>query len=160
MGRTGAHIAAARRGRPTPPFSLAGRVLVARRLHSFCGAGHGPASRFPAWGAGPLSSPDSSNYWPGVLTPGHFRVRRGPAVSPDRRRNDQTMIGMLVLCFFLGALSGGVWPAVGYGLVGALIGVPGGFVVNLSRRLFGEPHRGPRDIAIVVLATAVSWLLL
>lgn len=52
-------------------------------------------------------------------------------------RNDQTMIGMLVLCFFLGALSGGVWPAVGYGLVGALIGVPGGFVVNLSRRLFG-----------------------
>lgn len=75
-------------------------------------------------------------------------------------RNDQTMIGMLVLCFFLGALSGGVWPAVSYGLVGALIGVPGGFVVNLSRRLFGEPHRGPRDIAIVVLATAVSWLLL
>jgi hypothetical protein len=26
---------------------------------------------------------------------------------------------------------------VSYGLVGALIGVPGGFVVNLSRRLFG-----------------------
>ena len=51
------------------------------------------------------------------------------------------MIGMLVLCtgsgFFLGALTGSVWPAVGYGLVGALIGVPAGFVVNLSRRLFG-----------------------
>jgi hypothetical protein len=56
-------------------------------------------------------------------------------------RSDQTMIGMLVVCtgsgFFLGALTGSVWPAVGYGLVGALIGFPAGFVVNVSRRLFG-----------------------
>ena len=73
----GSHWRPHRRGPARPaytPFSLAGRVLVARHLHSFCGAGHGPASRFPAWGAGPLSSPDSSNYWPGALASGHFRV--------------------------------------------------------------------------------------
>lgn len=56
-------------------------------------------------------------------------------------RNDQTLVSMLVLCtgigFFLGAATGGAWSAVGYGLVGFLIGVPAGFVVNLGRRLFG-----------------------
>jgi hypothetical protein len=55
-------------------------------------------------------------------------------------RNDQTLIGMLVLCtgigFFYGAVTGGAWPAVGYGLVGAIIGVPAGFIINVSRRLF------------------------
>jgi hypothetical protein len=55
-------------------------------------------------------------------------------------RNDQTLIGMLVLCtgagFFYGAVTGGALPAVGYGLVGAIIGAPAGFIVNLSRRLF------------------------
>ena len=56
-------------------------------------------------------------------------------------RNDQTMIGMLVLCtgvgFCFGALLGGTWPAVGYAVIGAFIGIPAGFVINLSRRLFG-----------------------
>jgi hypothetical protein len=40
-------------------------------------------------------------------------------------RDDQTFIGMLVLCtgigFFLGALTGGTWAAVGYGLLGLLM---------------------------------------
>ena len=73
---------------------------------------------------------------------GPYRMsRREQQLHRIEDRNDQTLIGMLVLCtgsgFFLGALTGSVWPAVGYGLVGALIGVPAGFVVNLSRRLFG-----------------------
>jgi len=55
-------------------------------------------------------------------------------------RNDQTLIGMLVLCagigFFFGAVTGGAWPAIGYGVVGGIIGVPAGFIINLSRRLF------------------------
>jgi hypothetical protein len=55
-------------------------------------------------------------------------------------RNDQTLIGMLVLCtgigFFYGAVMGGAWPAVGYGLVGAFIGAPAGWIINVSRRLF------------------------
>jgi hypothetical protein len=56
-------------------------------------------------------------------------------------RNDQTVMGMLVLCcgigFFFGAVTGGMWPAIGYGVVGAIIGVPAGFIINMSRRLFG-----------------------
>jgi hypothetical protein len=52
-------------------------------------------------------------------------------------RNDQTLVGMLVLCtgigFFFGAATGGAWPAVGYGLVGCLIGTPAGFIINVSR---------------------------
>ncbi|MGY4370854.1 hypothetical protein ACVW1A_006919 [Bradyrhizobium sp. LB1.3] len=47
---------------------------------------------------------------------------------------------MLILCcgigFFLGAVTGGILPAMGYGLVGAITGVPAGFIINLSRRLF------------------------
>lgn len=77
------------------------------------------------------------------------REPAGPYVHSPREqrrhrieeRNDQTVIGMLVLCtgigFFFGAVTGGAWPAVGYGLVGAIIGVPGGFIINISRRLFG-----------------------
>lgn len=57
------------------------------------------------------------------------------------QRNDQTMISMTVLCtgvgFFLGALIGGTSSAVGYAVLGAFIGIPAAFVVNLSRRLFG-----------------------
>jgi len=55
--------------------------------------------------------------------------------------NDQTLVGTFVLCcgigFFYGAVTGGTWPAIGYALVGAIIGVPAGFIINLSRRLFG-----------------------
>lgn len=77
------------------------------------------------------------------------REPSGPYVQSSRERrlhriaerNDQTVMGMLVLCtgigFFFGAVTGGVWPAVGYGLVGTIIGVPAGFIINLSRRLFG-----------------------
>ena len=73
----------------------------------------------------------------------------GPYVHSSRQarlhrieaRNDRTVISMLVLCcgigLLYGAVTGGMWPAIGYGLVGAIIGVPGGFIINISRRLFG-----------------------
>jgi hypothetical protein len=74
------------------------------------------------------------------------REPSGPYIQSPREqrrhrieeRDDETLIGMLVLCtgigFFFGAVTGGVWPAVGYGLVGALIGVPAGFILNVTRR--------------------------
>jgi hypothetical protein len=56
-------------------------------------------------------------------------------------RNDRTLVAMLLLCSFVGmfwgAATGGIWSLIGYGVIGFLIGVPAGFVVNLSRRLFG-----------------------
>jgi hypothetical protein len=56
------------------------------------------------------------------------------------QRNDQTLMGMLLLCtgigIFYGALIGGTWPAIGYGFVGAVIGAPAGFIIIVSRRLF------------------------
>ena len=56
-------------------------------------------------------------------------------------RNDRTLVGMLALCTFVGAFwgaaTGGFWSTVGYGVIGFLVGVPAGFVVNLTRRLFG-----------------------
>jgi hypothetical protein len=67
--------------------------------------------------------------------------RRERRLHRIEERNDQTLMGMLVLCtgvgFFFGAITGGAGPAIGYGLVGALVGVPAGFVINVSRRLFG-----------------------
>ena len=57
------------------------------------------------------------------------------------QRNDRTLVAMLGLCTFVGlfwgASTGGFWSAVGYGVIGFLIGVPAGFIVNLSRRFFG-----------------------
>ena len=48
---------------------------------------------------------------------------------------------MLALCTFVGAFwgaaIGGFWSTLGYGVIGFLVGVPAGFVVNMSRRLFG-----------------------
>ncbi|UVO33074.1 hypothetical protein KUF59_05450 [Bradyrhizobium arachidis] len=56
-------------------------------------------------------------------------------------KNDQTLIGMTVLCsgigLFYGAVMVGTLGAFGYGLLGAVIGVPAGFIINVSRRLFG-----------------------
>jgi hypothetical protein len=67
--------------------------------------------------------------------------RRERRLHRIEERNDRTIISMMVLCtgigFCFGALIGGVWPAVGYGLLGFFIGTPAAFVVNLSRRLFG-----------------------
>jgi hypothetical protein len=44
---------------------------------------------------------------------------------------------MLILCigigFFFGAVSGGTLPAVGYAFVGAVIGAPAGFIINITR---------------------------
>lgn len=72
----------------------------------------------------------------------------GPHVqsSKDRRmnrieeKNDQSLLGTTVLCsgigFFYGAVMIGAFGAFGYGLLGAIIGVPAGFIVNVSRRLF------------------------
>ncbi|WP_439409601.1 hypothetical protein ACNJX9_16925 [Bradyrhizobium sp. DASA03076] len=77
------------------------------------------------------------------------REPAGPYVQSraERRRhraeekNDQTLLAMAVLCcgigFFYGSLMVGPWGAIGYGLIGAIIGVPAGFIVNVSRRLFG-----------------------
>lgn len=71
----------------------------------------------------------------------YFQSRRERRLHRIEARNDQTLIGMLVLCagigFLFGSVTGGAGPAIGYGLVGAVIGVPAGFVINLSRRLFG-----------------------
>lgn len=71
----------------------------------------------------------------------YFQSRRERRLHRIEARNDQTLIGMLVLCtgigFFFGSVTGGAGPAIGYGLVGAVIGVPAGFIINLSRRLFG-----------------------
>jgi hypothetical protein len=54
-------------------------------------------------------------------------------------RNDQTLVSMTVLCigigFFFGAVTGGAWPAIGYGLIGAIIGAPAAFIVNVTRRM-------------------------
>jgi hypothetical protein len=54
-------------------------------------------------------------------------------------RNDQTLIAMTVLCtgigFFFGAVTGGPWPALGYGFIGAVIGMPAAFILNVTRRL-------------------------
>jgi hypothetical protein len=65
----------------------------------------------------------------------------------ERRRsgsgweNDRTLIGMIVLSsgigIFCGALIGDKGTAVGYGLVGAGIGASAGFIINLTRGLFG-----------------------
>ena len=75
------------------------------------------------------------------------REPSGPYImSPREQRlhriedcNDQTLMRMLVLCtgigFFYGAVTGGALPALGYGLVGAFIGVPAGFIINVGRRL-------------------------
>lgn len=67
--------------------------------------------------------------------------RKEQRLHRAEERNDQTLVGMLVLCtgigFFFGAVTGGTWPAIGYGILGTLIGIPAGFVINLSRRLFG-----------------------
>lgn len=55
-------------------------------------------------------------------------------------KNDQSLLGTTVLCsgigFFYGAVMIGAFGAFGYGLLGAIIGVPAGFIVNVSRRLF------------------------
>lgn len=71
----------------------------------------------------------------------YIHSRRQARLQGIEQRNDQTLMGMLVLCcgigFFYGAATAGAWSAIGYGLVGALIGVPAGFIINLSRRLFG-----------------------
>jgi hypothetical protein len=68
----------------------------------------------------------------------YFQSPRQQRLHRIEERNDQTLIGMLVLCtgigFFYGAVTGGALPAVGYGLVGAIIGVPAGFILNVTRR--------------------------
>ncbi|MEY9981617.1 hypothetical protein ABH995_000954 [Bradyrhizobium yuanmingense] len=77
------------------------------------------------------------------------REPAGPYVenSKERRlhrieeKNDQTLIGMTVLCagigFFYGAVMIGAFGAFRYCLLGAIIGAPAGFIINVSRRLFG-----------------------
>ncbi|WP_245509221.1 hypothetical protein [Bradyrhizobium zhanjiangense] len=45
-----------------------------------------------------------------------------------------------LLCCFVGVAYGAVmvgwWGAIGYGALGAVIGVPAGFIINTSRHLF------------------------
>ncbi|MGJ5207988.1 hypothetical protein [Bradyrhizobium sp. HKCCYLR20261] len=77
----------------------------------------------------------------------------GPVVQSRRelRRlrieatNDRRLIIVTAVCTGLGAAYGAVmggggaaswWAALGYGFVGAVIGVPAAFVINISRSLF------------------------
>ncbi|WP_439367434.1 hypothetical protein ACNJYD_08805 [Bradyrhizobium sp. DASA03005] len=76
------------------------------------------------------------------------REPAGPYVQSSKEQrlhriqelNDQTLIGMIVLCtgigFFYGAGLIGPGGAARYGLIGAIIGAPSGFIINVSRRLF------------------------
>ncbi|MCA1510258.1 hypothetical protein [Bradyrhizobium sp. NBAIM01] len=77
------------------------------------------------------------------------REPAGPYVESSKERrlhrieekNDQALIGMTVLCsgigFFYGAVMIGAFGAFGYGLLGAIVGAPAGFIINVTRRLFG-----------------------
>ncbi|CCE00179.1 hypothetical protein [Bradyrhizobium sp. STM 3809] len=77
----------------------------------------------------------------------------GPAVQSRRelRRlrmeatNDRRLVVVTVLCTGLGTLYGALtgaggaaslWSALFYGFIGAVIGVPAAFVINVSRSLF------------------------
>ena len=74
------------------------------------------------------------------------REPSGPYIQSPRQqrlhrieeRNDQTLVSMTMLCmgigFFFGAVTGGTWPALGYGFVGAIIGAPAAFIINMTRR--------------------------
>jgi hypothetical protein len=58
------------------------------------------------------------------------------APNEVEQHNDQTLISMLILCtgigFFFGAVTGRTLPAIGYAFVGAVIGAPAGFIINLT----------------------------
>jgi hypothetical protein len=77
----------------------------------------------------------------------------GPVVQSRRelRRlrveavNDRRLVVVTLVCASLGTLYGAVtgaggtaslWAALGYGFVGAVIGVPAAFIINVSRSLF------------------------
>jgi hypothetical protein len=74
------------------------------------------------------------------------REPSGPYIQSPRQqrlhrieeRNDQTLVSMMMLCigigFFFGAVTGGTWPALGYGFVGAIIGAPAAFIINMTWR--------------------------
>jgi hypothetical protein len=63
--------------------------------------------------------------------------RRDSRTIGAEQRNDETLLGMFVLCigigFFFGAVTSGILAAVDYGFVGAVIGVPAGFIINVTR---------------------------
>jgi hypothetical protein len=78
----------------------------------------------------------------------------GPYVLSEREqkrhrieeRNDNRLIMVTLLCCASGVAFGvltsstpssSIWAGLGYGLVGAFIGVPAGFIINMSRNLFG-----------------------
>ncbi|CAL78220.1 hypothetical protein; putative membrane protein [Bradyrhizobium sp. ORS 278] len=59
--------------------------------------------------------------------------------------NDRRLVVVTALCAAGGTLYGAImgaggaaslWAALGYGFVGAVIGVPAAFVINISRSLF------------------------
>jgi len=59
--------------------------------------------------------------------------------------NDRRLVVVTLLCAGLGIVYGAVtgaggtaslWPALGYGFIGAVIGVPAAFIINISRGLF------------------------
>lgn len=61
-------------------------------------------------------------------------------------RNDNTLIMVTLACCAGGVAFGvltastassAIWGGLGYGLVGAFIGVPAAFILNMSRSLFG-----------------------
>jgi hypothetical protein len=85
------------------------------------------------------------------------REPAGPYEMSERERrlfraeqeNDRTLLAVTVLCtgigVFYGAVMGTMLTAIGFGLVGAMIGPPAGFIINMSRRFLrqadGQSHR-------------------
>lgn len=68
----------------------------------------------------------------------YIRSPREERLHRIEERNDQTFIGMTVLCtgigFCFGAVTGGALPAIGYSFVGCIIGMPAAFILNMTRR--------------------------
>ncbi|RXG96445.1 hypothetical protein EAS62_12305 [Bradyrhizobium zhanjiangense] len=69
-----------------------------------------------------------------------MQTRRERRRHRIEQRNDETLVKATLLCCFVGVAYGAVmvgwWGAIGYGALGAVIGVPAGFIINTSRHLF------------------------
>jgi hypothetical protein len=70
----------------------------------------------------------------------YISSRRKQRLHRIEERNDQTLVAMTVLCtgigVFFGAMTAGWMAAIGYGVIGAIIGVPGAFIINMTRHMF------------------------
>lgn len=70
----------------------------------------------------------------------YIQSRQERRLHRGEQRNDETLVRATLLCCFVGVAYGSVmigwWGAVGYGVLGAVIGVPAGFIISASRHLF------------------------